>query len=139
MRADDAMTINERRKYLTTMQSRYRQADRHERGALLTEMEAVTEMHRKSLTRLMAQSTLKRVRRRTQRGVIYGPAVSHVVRIVWESLDCICAERLTPQLLATARHLAIFGELSLMPDLEASLAQISEFFNDHLVRFFGRK
>ena len=62
MRADDAMTINERRKYLTKMQTRYRAADRRARSALLTEMEAVTGMHRKSLTRLMAQSTLKRVR-----------------------------------------------------------------------------
>lgn len=138
MRADDAMTINERRKYLTTMQSRYRQADRHERGALLTEMEAVTEMHRKSLTRLMAQSTLKRVRRRTQRGAVYGPEVRQIVRVVWESLDCICAERLTPQLLATARHLAIFGELSLTPDLEGSLAQISEATVTRLLRGLPR-
>ncbi len=54
MTAEDAMTINERRKYLTKMQTRYRAANRHLRGQLLTEMEAITGMHRKSLTRLLA-------------------------------------------------------------------------------------
>ncbi|HCG00826.1 MAG TPA: integrase, partial [Chloroflexi bacterium] len=126
MTTDDTMTITERRKYLTKMQARYRRGDRHERGALLTEMEAVTGMHRKSLTRLMAQQSLTRMRRRTQRGAVYGSEIRQIVRIVWESLDCICAERLTPQLLATARHLAIFGEIVLTPTVAEQLGAISE-------------
>ena len=126
MTTDDAMTITERRKYLTKMQTRYRAANRPLRGQLLTEMEAITGMHRKSLTRLMAQRSLTRRRRRTQRSTVYGPDVRHVVRTVWESLDCICAERLTPQLLATAQHLATFGEIALTPLLEAQLGVISE-------------
>ena len=101
-------------------------------------MEAVTGMHRKSLTRLMAQSTLKRVRRRTQRGTVYGPVVCHVVRIVWESLDCICAERLTPQLLATARHLATFGEIALTPLLVGQLGAISEATVTRMLRALSR-
>ena len=126
MTTDDTMTITERRKYLTKMQSRYRQADHQERSRLLTEMEAVTNLHRKSLTRLMAQPSLRRMPRRRQRGVIYGPETCQIVRVVWESLDCICAERLTPQLLATAQHLATFGELALTPAMEMLLAQMSE-------------
>ncbi len=47
------------------------------------------------------------------------------MRAVRESLDYVCAERLTPQLLTTARHLATFGELALPPAVEAHLAQIS--------------
>lgn len=126
MPTDDTMTITERRKYLMKMQSRYHQADRHERSILLTEMQTVTGLHRKSLTRLMAQSSLRRLLRRKQRGAVYGPDIRHVVRVVWESLDCICAERLTPQLLTTAQHLATFGDLTLTADLEMLLAQISE-------------
>jgi hypothetical protein len=126
MCADEPMTVNERRKYLTKMQTRYRAANRPMRGRLLTEMEAITGMHRKSLTRLMAQRSLTRVRRRTERRAVYGPEVRQVVRIVWESLDCICAERLTPQLLATARHLATFGELALTPLLVEQLGTVSE-------------
>ncbi len=126
MTTEEAMTITERRKYLTRMQSRYRGAAYQERSRLLTEMEAITGMHRKSLTRLMAQSSLRRVPRSTQRGATYGPAVRHVVRVVWESLDCICAERLTAQLLVTAQHLAHFGELMLTPEVATLLAQMSE-------------
>ena len=126
MTTDDTMTLIERRKYLMKMQHRYRTADRRERKQLLTEMEAVTSMHRKSLTRLMAQQSLTRMRRRTERSTVYGPEVRRIVRIVWESLDCICAERLTPQLLATAQHLARFAELTLTPEMERLLAQISE-------------
>ena len=36
MTTEEAMTINERRKYLTKMQSRYRLANRQERTRLLT-------------------------------------------------------------------------------------------------------
>jgi hypothetical protein len=138
MCADEPMTINERRKYLTKMQKRYRQGDRRARGALLTEMEAVTGMHRKSLTRLMAQRSLTRVRRRTERGTIYGPEVRRIVRVVWESLDCICAERLTPHLLETARHLASFGEIVLTPLLVEQLGAISEATVTRLLRGLPR-
>jgi len=126
MTVDEAMTINERRKYLTKMQTRYQAANRPLRGQLLTEMEAITGMHRKSLTRVMAQRSLTRRHRRTPRGAVYGPEVRQIVRIVWESLDCICAERLTPQLLTTAHHLATFGEIALTPRLIEQLGAISE-------------
>jgi ATP-dependent DNA ligase len=54
MSNEDKMTIDERRKYLRKMKKRYVQATtRREKGQLLDEMEAVTELHRKSLTRLM--------------------------------------------------------------------------------------
>jgi len=45
-------TLDERRKYLGQMVSRYRVADRAGRGVLLTEMEVVTGLHRKHLLRL---------------------------------------------------------------------------------------
>jgi len=53
MSTEDEMTIDERRKYLRRMKKRYCQANRKEREHLLDEMEAVTELHRKSLIRLM--------------------------------------------------------------------------------------
>lgn len=113
MTTEDIMTITERRKYLTKMQSRYRQADQPQRSQLLAEMVTVTGMHRKSLIGLMGQPSLRRTPRRRQRGGRYGAEIRQIVRIVWESLDCICAERLTPQLLVTAQHLAWFGDLTL--------------------------
>jgi hypothetical protein len=119
------LTIDERRKYLKRMQPRYQGADRAGRGALLTEMEAVTGLHRKSLTRLLHAPTLARQPRRRERGRTYGVAVRGVVATVWESLDYICAERLTPALLPTARHLAQLGECVLTEEVAGQLATIS--------------
>jgi hypothetical protein len=97
MSSEDRMTIDERRKYLRMMQKRYREAGRKERVRLLDEMEAVTELHRKSLIRSMSSSLERRPRRR-QRGRTYGPEVDDALRVIAESTDYICAERLTPNL-----------------------------------------
>ncbi len=49
MPIDDKMGVNERRKYLKLVAPRYATARRVPRSALLTEMPAVTGLHRKSL------------------------------------------------------------------------------------------
>jgi hypothetical protein len=48
-----SVTIDECRKYLKRMRQRYVKADRKGGGRLLDEMETVTELHRKSLFRLL--------------------------------------------------------------------------------------
>ncbi len=53
MTLEEPLTINERRKYLRKMQPIYRQASRKQPTALLTEMQIVTGLHRKSLIRLL--------------------------------------------------------------------------------------
>ena len=79
---------------------------------MLTEMTAVTGLHRKSLLRLLYGPTLERAPQRPRvRRRHYGAAVADVVRVVWESLDYVCAERLTPALLPTAQQLAVFTHL----------------------------
>ena len=103
MAIEDPMTIDERRKYLHLMQKRYLQADRNEQGRLLDEMQVVTSLHRKALIRLM-NGSLERRPRRQQRGSVYGPEVDDALRIIAESMDYICAERLTPNLPWLAGH-----------------------------------
>jgi len=125
MSIEDRMSIDERRKYLRKMQERYVLAARRERGQLLDEMEVVTELHRKSLIRLM-KSDLRRQPRRRQRGRIYGPDVDDAVRVIAESTDYICAERLTPNLPWLASHLEAHGELKTSPQLLEQLGQISD-------------
>ncbi len=125
MPTEDEMNVNERRKYLKRMKVRYLAAKRVERGRLLTEMEQVTGLHRKSLTRLMHGASLERKRRQTPRARSYGLAVEQVIVRVWESRDYICAERLTPGLLRMAQHLARFDPLGLRTQLEEQLATIS--------------
>jgi hypothetical protein len=124
MSIEDKMTIDERRKYLRKMQERYLQADRKERGHLLDEMETVTGLHRKSLIRLM-KGNLARQPRRRQRSRTYGPEVDDALRVIAESTDYICAERLTPNLVWLAKHLAAHGELAVSAQLLEQLDRIS--------------
>ena len=124
MSSDDKMSIEERRKYLRRMKKRYARATRKERGQLLDEMEAVTELHRKSLIRLM-NGSLERKRRRKLRGCTYRSNVDDTLRVIAESLDYVCAERLTPNLVWMAEHLAAHGEMTITPQLREKLGQVS--------------
>jgi hypothetical protein len=121
----EGMTIAERRQYLARMEGRYRAASRTGQSQLLDEMEAMTGLHRKSLVRLLQPGGLLRHPRQRQRGRVYDRAVEDALRVIWESLDYVCAERLTPALLPTAWVLARHGELALTPELEAHLGRIS--------------
>jgi hypothetical protein len=96
MPTEEQMTVNERRKYMKLVKPRYQQAKRAERSRLLSEMEQVTGLHRKSLLRLLHSSSLTRKKRTTVRQRTYGLATEQVILVVWESLDYVCAERLTP-------------------------------------------
>jgi hypothetical protein len=125
MPTEDEMTLDERRKYLKRMKPRYMKAKRGERSALLSEMEQVSGMHRKSLTRLLHAESLERKKRQSPRCRSYGKAVEEVIVSVWESLDYICAERLTPILLTMAQHLARFGAVKLTREVEEQLQTIS--------------
>ncbi|HEY6410874.1 MAG TPA: hypothetical protein VIY29_25755 [Ktedonobacteraceae bacterium] len=118
------MTLNERRKYLKRMKPRYVKASRKERGHLLSEMEQVTGMHRKSVTRLL-HASLERKKRQKPRERSYGVEVEEVIVLVWESLDYICAERLTPVLLTMAQHLARFDVVKLRGEIQEQLKSIS--------------
>ena len=124
MSNEEEMTIDERYKYLRKVQKRYRQAKRSEQSQLLTEMEAVTGLHRKSLVRLM-KGNLKRQVRRKERGRVYGAEVDDAVRVIAESLDYICPERMTPNLVWMAQVLSKHGELEVRPELVSQLEQIS--------------
>jgi len=137
MPSDEKMSVDERRKYLKLVAARYARARRAERSKLLTEMGEVTGLHRKSLLRLMHLPSLERAPRGPRfRRRRYGVAVADVVRVVWESLDYVCAERLTPALLPTAQQLAQWEELVLTPDMEASLRTISRATVQRLLQRF---
>ena len=126
MPTDERMTINERRKYLKVMRPRYQKAGRKEKQHLLTEMEAVTGLHRKSLVRLLRHpDVLERKPRKRQRGRKYDHHLDDALRVIAETLDYVCAERLQPVLVATAERLAQHGELDLTPAVRDPLAAVS--------------
>lgn len=121
----ERMTVDERRKCLKRMQRRYLAATREERSRLLDELAELTGLHRKSVVRLLKGPSLDRQPRRQQRGREYGAAVDDALRVIWESLDYICAERLTPALVATAEQLARHGELTVTDEVLDQLGRIS--------------
>jgi len=125
MPSDEPMTINERYKYLHKAQKQYLQATRKERSQLLDHMEHVTGLNRKTLIRHMNRKKIERQPRRKQRGKTYGHRVDDALRVISESLDYICAERLRPILVPMAKHLAAHNELQPSDDLLAQLARIS--------------
>jgi hypothetical protein len=124
MSTQEKMNIDERLKYLRLMKPRYTEGDRKEKGRLLDEMEAVTGLKRKVLIRKI-NGKLRRRRRRRGRGCKYNAAVDDALRVIGESWDNICAERLTPNLVWMAKHLARHGELVVSDRLLADLDQIS--------------
>jgi hypothetical protein len=72
----------------------------------------------------MKEAPLRKARSR-QRGRSYGPEVDDVIRVVAETLDYICAERLTPALAPTVRLLVAHGELMVAEPVLAQLERIS--------------
>lgn len=71
------------------------------------------------------QRAKTRKKRQKPRERSYGAEVEEVIVLVWESLDYICAERLTPVLLPMAQHLARFGAVKLREEIEEQLKTIS--------------
>lgn len=121
---EDKMTIDERFKYLRMQKKRYAQMGRKERAQILDETEQITGLNRKTLIRHMNGNPIRKPRRR-QRGKTYGPEVDDALRVIFESLDYICAERLTPHLVPMALQLAAHGELQVTPPLLEQLGRLS--------------
>jgi hypothetical protein len=92
---------------------------------MLDEMQQVTGLSRKTLIRHMHSKKIARRTRRKQRGKAYGAAVDDALRVIAESHDYICAERLQPNLVSMAEHLAAHGELQTTPSLLQQLSHIS--------------
>lgn len=134
----EAMNVDERFKYLRMIKEQYRVADRKRKTALLNSMEEMTGLHRKHLIARMNGPGPYRQARRRGRSRVYGPDVEHAISIVAETLDWICAERLTPALAETAQHLAKFEELETSPELLAQLRQISISTVRRILKRIGR-
>jgi hypothetical protein len=137
MPQENEMTIDERLKYLRRMRPRYRAANRKERGALLDEMEKVTELHRKTLIRRM-KGDLERRPRKRQRGRVYGARVDDALRVISETCDHITAERVTPNLVWLAQCLAGWGEIRVDAALLEQLGRISTSTVARILRRIGQ-
>ena len=112
MSEQDEMTIDERRKYLHKMWGQYRDASKQEKGQMLDDMEHVTGLNRKSIIRIL-NGRLSRKKRTKQRGPTYGTEVINAAIKISKALDYPCAERLKPNLVFMAKHMANHDQLSI--------------------------
>lgn len=125
MTTDDAMTLNERNKYLRNVQARYQQATtRVAKSALLDEAQSVTSLGRNYLIQKLGQPIHRRARKQ-ERGRSYGPEVDAALVKIAQAQGHICAERLVGYLVETADNLARYGALRLAGQLRERLARIS--------------
>jgi hypothetical protein len=138
MATNEKMNVDERFKFLRLMKEQYAQANRKEKGALLKMMEDTTGLHRKYLIARMNSPGPYRTRRNRERSRAYGPEVEQAIAIIADTLDWICAERLTPVLAEMARHLAKFHELETSPEVIAQLQQISSSTVRRILKRIGR-
>jgi hypothetical protein len=138
MATEEKMNVDERFKFLRLMKEQYGDADRKTKSALLDFMEQMTGLHRKYLIAQMNNYGPYRRPRDRQRSRTYGPEVEQAIAIIADTLDWICAERLTPALASTAQHLAKFGELQTSPELIAQLERISISTVRRILKRIGR-
>ena len=103
--AKEKLDLEERLKVLRMQQDRYRKVSRAEKGRILDALESITQLDRKTIIRRLS-GNCRRKRRTRGRRRSYGPEVDDAHRIVHRAYDGICAERLTPNLVAYAEKLA---------------------------------
>ena len=131
MSTEEKMTIYERYKYLRMMHKRYRKAGRPERSQLLDEMQIVSQLHRKSLMRLMRGKLIYGI---SPAGLYLHSLQMLDVATGWSERVAMLVrsflvlkegfERILPSLL--------FGVLEIRPD------NGSEFLNDLLIGFWEK-
>jgi hypothetical protein len=122
--AKEKLDLEERLKVLRMQQGDYHRGSRTEKGRILDALESVTQLNRKTIIRRL-NGSCQRKRRRKGRGRSYTPEVDDALRIIHRAYDGICAERLTPNLVASAEKLAQHGHLQITPSLQEQLGRIS--------------
>lgn len=130
------LTMSERQAVTRQMAARYGKAGRTEKGAILTQLCALTRWSRRHARRtLMATALGKKpvVRSHRARSVTYGPEVKEPLTKVWAIMGTPCGKRMAPfmeeMICALIRH----GELDLSDDVRDKLLTISAATIDRLL------
>lgn len=118
------MNKQARHDLVVSYQDEYMKAGRRKRGEILTVLSESTGYDRKYLSRLLRGKYRPHARRK-QRGRHYGAGLDDVLRVIFEAHDGICPERIHPNLLCMAEHLAAHGELRLTEEVREQLQRVS--------------
>ncbi len=120
------MSLQSKRDYLRVQQEQYlRKISREKKSAIVDEVVRITGFHRKYAIQVLnkpialAAKKSSRIRQR-----LYTEALP-AIRMVWESLDYPCPERLHPVLYETAELLSKHGHVKLTPLIREQLSDMS--------------
>ncbi|MDO8670704.1 MAG: transposase family protein [Dehalococcoidia bacterium] len=124
--------------YASAIRLRYQKADRAKRKKILDEFVITTGYHRKSAVRLLGTIPKAGDKRnggqRRGRPCLYEPSVVSALRVVWESADWICSQRLRPFMPQLIEALQRHGELVIDPGVEMQLKAMSSSTMDRMMR-----
>jgi hypothetical protein len=131
------MTLNSIKEYAEAIRSRYRKANKEQKGKILDEFIKTTGYHRKAAIRLLLKNPPlvghKRGRVSCYQSVV-GP-----LKVIWEATDRLCSKRLQPFLPEMIRVLLAKQELQLNADIEAKLIKLSPATMDRLLKPYRSK
>lgn len=120
------LSMAERRAVTKQMVKRYKKASKSEKGAMLTELCALTGWTRRHARRALTKAhTQPFPPPRRQRPRIYGPAVLEALRFVWATLNGPAGKRLAPFIAEAVEALERHGELDLDHEVRSKLLQMS--------------
>ena len=120
------MTRASLREYAAVQRERYLRAPRAEKHRLLTEVVAVTGLHRKAAIRLLRRPLRPATSRpRSGRPRRYGPAVAAAAQLLSEATGHIGPHRWHPFLPELLDRLTRSGDVGVTPEVDKHLRQVS--------------
>src|SRR5271165_1212765 len=114
-----------RKEILEAVRTRYEEASKFEKGAILNEFTAVSGYHRKHEIRLMNPQAEVVVKGVPQGERVYDEAVKEALVLIWETADRICGKRLKAAIPHLVTAMEKHGHLNLDTAVRMKLLAVS--------------